>query len=202
MKNLPVYVAGTWNDTFQYEALYKAVSKGDWVATKHFLDGNPHALTAKITLTADTALHVAVLTGHGKLVEELVRLMSDTDLELRSGLGYTAFSIAAINEFKEMAETMLRKNPNLVCVKNDNGLIPIVVASLYGSKDMVRYLYCKTPIEILSPENNDRSGATLLNCLITDGIYGECMNNSSNLSLTIKRSFNFIYTYCYYWEVS
>ncbi|KAJ0041317.1 hypothetical protein Pint_27199 [Pistacia integerrima] len=71
---------------------------------------------------------------------------------------------------------MLRKNPNLVCVKNDNGLIPIVVASLYGSKDMVRYLYSKTPIEILSPENNDRSGATLLNCLITDGIYDVALN--------------------------
>ncbi|KAJ0041318.1 hypothetical protein Pint_27198 [Pistacia integerrima] len=80
---------GTWNNTFQYEALYKAVSKGDWVTTKHFLDSNPQAVRAKITLTGDTALHVAVLTGHGKLVEELVRLMSDTDLELRSGLGYT-----------------------------------------------------------------------------------------------------------------
>ncbi|KAL5752087.1 hypothetical protein ACOSP7_022266 [Xanthoceras sorbifolium] len=167
---------GTGNDIFQYDALYKAVNQGDWEATRDFLEIHPNAVSAKITLKGDTALHLAVLTGHLNIVEELVELMSAKDLELRSGLGYTAFSIAAINEFKDMVEAMLNKNANLVSVKNDNGLIPIVVASLYGSKDMVRYLYSKTPIQMLSPENQDRSGATLLNCLITDGIYDVALN--------------------------
>ncbi|KAJ0097563.1 hypothetical protein Patl1_27857 [Pistacia atlantica] len=105
--------------------------------------------------------------------EILKKLLASTgaDLELKNDIGYTTFSIAAINGFKDMVEPMLERDENLVKLKDVHGLIPIVAASFYSSKEMVRYLYTKTPHEMLSPENTDRSGATLLNCLITDELY-------------------------------
>ncbi|KAL5818736.1 hypothetical protein ACOSQ4_022578 [Xanthoceras sorbifolium] len=157
----------------KYRPLYKAVEEGDWEITRSYINNEPNIVRTKITLNGDTALHVAVMAGAGqiKILKHLLRLMSPDDLELKNDMGYTAFSIAAINGFQEMVEKMLEKNSNLVNVKDQHGLIPIVLASLHSSKDMVRYLYKKTPHEMLIPKNPDRSGATLLNCLITDEIY-------------------------------
>ncbi|XP_031264490.1 uncharacterized protein LOC116122820 [Pistacia vera] len=93
------------------------------------------------------------------------------DLELQNDMGYTAFVIAAINGFKDMVEAMFIRDENLINIKEKHGLIPIVAASVACSTKVVRYLYPKTPDEMLSPEHPDRSGATLLNCLIVDDIY-------------------------------
>ncbi|XP_017976287.1 PREDICTED: uncharacterized protein LOC18611805 [Theobroma cacao] len=159
------------SNVFYYDALYRAIEKGDLEAVKMFLDLKPYAVREKITLKDDTALHVAVLAGKEEIVKELVRRMEKDDLELKNNMGETAFSIATINESKEMVRAMVEKNSNLVTVKNAYGAIPVVVASLFSARDMVRYLYFKTPEEILKPENGDRSGATLLNSLIADGIF-------------------------------
>ena len=138
-----------------------------------FLSIKPYAVTAKITLKDDTALHVAVLAGKEETVKELVRRMEKDELELKNNMGETAFSIATINQSEEMVRVMVEKNSNLLTVKNSYGAIPVVVASLFSAKEMVRHLYDLTPKEILKPENQDRSGATLLNSLIADGIFGE-----------------------------
>ncbi|KAK1588780.1 hypothetical protein Q3G72_026939 [Acer saccharum] len=155
----------------EYRTLYKAVEQGDFPTARDFIHNKPDAVRVKITFNGDTALHVAVMAGQSNILKWLIHKMSPQDLELKNAMGYTAFSIAAINGFQEMADKMLNKNAELVKVKDHHGLIPIVVASLYSSKDMVRYLYKKTPHEMLTPENPDRSGATLLNCLLTDEIY-------------------------------
>ncbi|XP_039063130.1 uncharacterized protein LOC120207784 [Hibiscus syriacus] len=66
---------------------------------------------------------------------------------------------------------VMKKNDNLLTLKNRHGAIPVVVASLFSAKEMVRHLHHKTPIEVFKPESDDRSGATLLNSLIVDGIF-------------------------------
>lgn len=140
---------------------------------KEFLRENPNALREKITLKDDTALHVAVMAGRTDIVKVLVEMMGKEELEMKNDMGETAFSIATINESRKMVEDMVEKNSNLLTLKNRYGAIPVVVASLFSAKEMVRYLYQITPKEILNPETEDRSGATLLNSLIADGIFGE-----------------------------
>ncbi|KAK3211662.1 hypothetical protein Dsin_016368, partial [Dipteronia sinensis] len=156
------------SDISEFRPLCKALEEGDWKATSEFLDNNIDAVSARITLNGDTALHIAVTARQTKIVKKLVRLMAEEDLEVKNGMGYTAFSIAATNGFMTTVEDMLVKNRNLIFIKNNNGLLPIMVASLYSSKEIVRCLYKLTPIHMLSPENEDRIGATVLNCLITD----------------------------------
>nr|KJB18671.1 hypothetical protein B456_003G065800 [Gossypium raimondii] len=165
------------SNVFQYDKLYRKIEKGKVEEVKEFLRENPNALTEKITLKDDTALHVAVLAGRTDIVKVLVEMMGKEELEMKNDMGETAFSIATINESRKMVEDMVEKNSNLLTLKNRYGAIPVVVASLFSAKEMVRYLYQITPKEILNPETEDRSGATLLNSLIADGIFGIKISN-------------------------
>ncbi|KAL6345940.1 hypothetical protein AAG906_025220 [Vitis piasezkii] len=164
-----IHIQGTRNFR-RYECLFKAVDDGDWVTTKAFLDHDPDAVRASISPTNETALHVAILAGHAHIVKELVKLMTPKDLELRSGLGETALTTAAISGVTKMAKAIVEQYPSAVCVGNEHGQIPVIVASFYDQKDMVRYLYSVTPIEELSPEKGT-NGATLLNFLVSANIY-------------------------------
>ncbi|KAK8710026.1 hypothetical protein V6N13_145370 [Hibiscus sabdariffa] len=159
------------SNVFKYAELYRKIENGDLEGVKEFLRHNPNAVREKITLKEDTALHVAVLAGRKEMVEALVEMMEKEDLEIRNDMGETAFSIATINECFEMVRVMEQKNGNLLTLKNRYGAIPVVVASLFSAKAMVRHLYDRTPSQIFQPENEDRSGATLLNSLIADGIF-------------------------------
>ncbi|KAJ9162721.1 hypothetical protein P3X46_022477 [Hevea brasiliensis] len=160
----------------QYRSLYKAIEKGDWDKTKDCLSGNPNDVRTKISLMGLNALQVAVLAGKLKIVDELVKLMSDEDLEMTSNYGNTAFTLAALIGRIDMMKIMLDKNKNLVTKGNDyDGCLPIVMTSLYGQRETIHYLLQRTPIEYLSPQSGDKNGATLLNCLISDGLYDEAL---------------------------
>ncbi|KAJ0795868.1 putative PGG domain, ankyrin repeat-containing domain superfamily [Helianthus annuus] len=73
---------------------------------------------------------------------------------------------------------MVEKNNNLVTIKSgntDQSSLPVIVASMYGRKRMVHYLYSKTPKHLLDPNNPDPKyrldGVLLLNNLITADFY-------------------------------
>ncbi|KAF9681750.1 hypothetical protein SADUNF_Sadunf05G0035300 [Salix dunnii] len=156
----------------QYLPLYKAVDNGDLEATMKFLEEHPDGLTARISADGDTALHVAVLAGHREIVVELVGRLAQVELEIRNSKNATALNYAAIGGITRIAEDLVEKNGGLLTVPNQNGHIPVVVASLYGHKDMVRYLYSVSPKEDLSPATNNKNGVMLLTTCIMDELYG------------------------------
>ena len=132
-----------------YLDLYKSLQ----IAAKEFLNRHPHAISAKITVTDKTALHVAAEAGHVHIVEELVKQMSEEDLEIKDIYGYTALAQATYNGNYRIAECMLGKNENLVSIPNYGGDIPVGLALFNGHLKLARYLYLLTPLEILKPEN-------------------------------------------------
>uniref|UniRef100_A0A2C9VLX8 DUF4219 domain-containing protein n=1 Tax=Manihot esculenta TaxID=3983 RepID=A0A2C9VLX8_MANES len=157
----------------KHNALYMAVEKGEWATVKRLLSRNPNDVRAKITLIGQTALHVAVSAGKSDIVKELVKIMTKEDLEIENHFGNTAFALAAMNGSTDMAEIMLEKNKDLIEIKNKyNRQLPVVTASLYSNREIVGFLLDNTPFEVLAPHENDKNGATLLNCLIADEIYG------------------------------
>ena len=79
-----------------YMDLYKALQIGDWNAANKFLDRHPHAISAKITVTDKTALHVAAEAGHVHIVEELVKQMSEENLKIKDIYGFTALAQATV----------------------------------------------------------------------------------------------------------
>ena len=144
-----------------YLDLYKSLQIGDWNAANEFLDRHPHAMSAKITVTGRTALHVAAEAGQVHIVEELVKQMSEGNLEIRDNEGFTALALATCNGNYRMAECMLEKNENLIRIETSDGTIPVVLALYNGHLKLGRYLYFLTPLEILMA-NNGTSGASLL----------------------------------------
>ncbi|KAK2656130.1 hypothetical protein Ddye_009182 [Dipteronia dyeriana] len=155
---------------FQNLNLYKAVDSGNLEETKDFLEHNPDALTAILSTDEDTALHIAVLAGHVRIVEELVRRIQREDLAKMNKNNATALNFAATGGVVKIAEYLVKKNSDLVKIRNKHDYIPVVVASLYGHRDMVRYLYSVTPPEELSPERS-KNGAMLFTACIIDDLY-------------------------------
>ena len=153
---------GNINDGVEiYMHLNKALKIGDWNAAKEFLNRHPNAISAKITVTDKTALHVAAEAGHVHLVEELVRLMSEEILAIKDNESCTALAQAAYIGNYRIAECLLGKNKDLISIPNNMGTIPVVLALYNGHLKLGRYLYLLTPLEILIA-NNGTSGASLL----------------------------------------
>ncbi|XP_020539332.1 uncharacterized protein LOC105645175 isoform X2 [Jatropha curcas] len=151
-------------------ALYKAVDNGDWEAAENFLEQHPNAVTASLSADDDTALHVAVLAGHVDIVRELIKRLSPEDLAIKNKTNATALNYAAIGGITKIAEDLVEKQKDLLTIPNQNDQIPVVVASLYGHKEMVRYLYNESPKEELSPQKG-KNGVMLLTACIIDELY-------------------------------
>jgi hypothetical protein len=147
--------------------LYKYAHIGDWDATKNYLSQYPNAKKARIKPYGRTALHVAACAGHLKVVEELVKMMSEEELEIQDNHGNTALSSAAIVGIRKMAECLVSKNKNLVTFVNEDGRIPLVEACIGSHKDMALYLYSVTPIEFLCRGNLDYGSRFLKNAIAT-----------------------------------
>ena len=148
-----------------YMDLCKSLQIGDWNAAKEFLNGHPPAISAKITVRGETALHVAAEAGHVHIVEELVKQMSKENLEIKDSDGFTALARAAYNGNYRMAECMHGKNENLISIGNNNGTIPVVLALFNGHSKLARYLYLLTPLEILMPENGTMGATVVCNAI-------------------------------------
>ncbi|RID63312.1 hypothetical protein BRARA_E02329 [Brassica rapa] len=159
--------------------LFKHIDSGNLEATKDFLDRNPEAITASLTSNGDRPIHKAVLSGHIKIVEEIVKRIHHPveELVIKNDDGYTALAYAATGGIVRIAECLVKKCPRLVSVRNAKEHIPIVLASLYGHKDLVRYLYSHTLLSDLDPcdesdEHKGKNGAMLVTNCIVDGLYG------------------------------
>ncbi|KAE9466097.1 hypothetical protein C3L33_01966, partial [Rhododendron williamsianum] len=146
--------------------LYMLVHKGDWECVKYYLEIHPDGLTSEISSNGETVLHLAVLGGHVNIVEELVHMMSAKDLEIQNKTGETALSFAAAGGITKVAKPLVRKNHDLLGMKNYTGNIPVVVAAQFCNVDMVHYLYWATQEEDLDPERSDQGGKLLTTCIV------------------------------------
>ncbi|KAL6287547.1 hypothetical protein ACE6H2_011937 [Prunus campanulata] len=72
-------------------SLYESLKYGDWNATKEYIDRHPESLTHRGSSSGGTALHEAIEWKQLHIVEELLKLMTEEDLEIQDGYGCTAF---------------------------------------------------------------------------------------------------------------
>ncbi|KAL0008125.1 hypothetical protein SO802_009627 [Lithocarpus litseifolius] len=163
--------------------LFKASKSGDWNAAKEFLNRHPNAISAKITVRGQTALHVAAEAGHVHIVEELVKQMSEANLEIKDNEGFTALARATYTGNYRIAECMLEKKENLISIGINNGNIPVVLALYNGHLKLGRYLYLHTPLEILMPENGTMGAS-----VVCEAIYNKALDIALDLVKRCPRS--------------
>ncbi|KAI3889610.1 hypothetical protein MKW92_019229 [Papaver armeniacum] len=151
----PNYRAPEPGELNKHLPLYRAAKEGDWKKAKDHIDNNSDATTARITVSSDTALHIAAAEGHLDFVRQLVDFMTPTQLELQNYDGETALQVAVIAGNIESVKAMVEKNQKLTLIPDTNQCLPLSNAANYASlkeqkKKIVRYLY-----DITSNNHND-----------------------------------------------
>ncbi|KAI7725489.1 hypothetical protein M8C21_008823 [Ambrosia artemisiifolia] len=158
------------------EELYNAIENGEIEKVSNILKECPEATTRSVSSHGDTALHIAILCGKTDIALDLVKKMPPEGLEIRNTFNDTPLTlIAAITETTELAKAMLEKNQILVSIKGGKtgqSSLPVIVASMYGRKKMVDYLYSETPKHLLKGQD----GVLLLNHLIIAGFFDIASN--------------------------
>ncbi|CAA2955492.1 ankyrin repeat-containing At5g02620-like [Olea europaea subsp. europaea] len=124
-----------------------AALRGKW---EDFQNAPSGCTNMELTDRGDRPLHVAAAAKQTALVHNLVKHLNISDLELRNKRGDTAFHFAALSGVVEMAEVMYKKNKNLPIIRSSIRMTPLEMAVLHGNREMVKYLYKITPIEVLN----------------------------------------------------
>ena len=157
----------------QYHTLEKIIRENTWEEVEQFLTSNPAALHEKITNMGRTALHVAIVAGRDAIVRELLNRTTEENLKEKDNSGLAVLDCCAVFGNKQMAESIVTKFPALLSVGNGpKKILPVVLAIWRNSsaKDMVSYLYEKTPKEDLKCGVN---GATFINKCLYAKAFGE-----------------------------
>ncbi|GLT34782.1 hypothetical protein SLA2020_092780 [Shorea laevis] len=163
----------------RFVELKKSICKGDWNAVRPFFVSDKNPLDT-IILSGEgyTALHVAVRVGQDKIAEELIKMMSETDLEVKtasSSGGNTALTILACEGRTHVAKCMVQKSRKLLTIESDQGHIPVTAACTKGHKEITYYLYSVTPPEVFQPQNGNY-GFDLIRWGMANKMLDICLN--------------------------
>ncbi|XP_048435323.1 uncharacterized protein LOC103943829 [Pyrus x bretschneideri] len=144
---------GAGHDEIQ-ATFVKYVKSNDWDIAIDFLRQHPQAASARPSL-GGTALHYAIMQKCSvRIIQQLVELMAMEHLEIQDDCDYTALYILIFlfPERVELAECMVKKNPNLLTIfpRKYREEAPVVMAQRDAKGDgTARYLYSLTPPETI-----------------------------------------------------
>jgi ankyrin repeat protein len=156
-----------------YQPLQLAILKGDWESTKAFLDNDPSALTAKVTILGRTALHVAAVGSQWKLVEKLVQLMPANMLTELDLMGCTCLHYVAMGESVDAAKALVAKNSSITQVTDFKGFTPLIYSITSTiCKEMVWYLVLNTSDDRPACPFSGPSATQLVTLLTAAGFHG------------------------------
>jgi len=157
-----------------YHPLHIAILKGDWQSTKAFLDNDPSAWTAKITILGRTALHVAAVGGQWPIVEKLVQHVPAQVLEELDLMGCTCLHYVAMGESRSAAEALVAKNPSLTQLTDFKGFTPLIYSITSARcKEMVWYFVLNTTDERPGSPFTGPSAGQLIALLTAAGFHGK-----------------------------
>ncbi|CAH8353779.1 unnamed protein product [Eruca vesicaria subsp. sativa] len=135
----------------EYKALCEGITEGNVGAVKDFLSERPDAVDAWIN-PYETPLLKACACGNPEVVKALLLHMTPEQMlpKLSSDMPFyhTPLTVVAASGNMEIAEALIEKNPNLLVTPGIRESIPVVVAVEKMQKEMVSYLYNRTPVQV------------------------------------------------------
>ncbi|KAK6249537.1 hypothetical protein SCA6_003542 [Theobroma cacao] len=144
-------------------AFLEAVKRCDLEATKNLLNAHPHFANTEIPGSGQTTLHFAIFEGQLEMINGLLNTMSNQYLKKRDFYGRTALHYVAMSsENAKVAQSLIRKEKQLLTTPDNGGEIPLNYACWIGHKDMTHYLYNMTPREFLLSQGNECYSAGLV----------------------------------------
>ncbi|KAG5549337.1 hypothetical protein RHGRI_014629 [Rhododendron griersonianum] len=166
------------DEYWKYIPLFKAALRGDWDAATRFFVQDESAITAPISQSSETALHIAVGTGERAIhfVKKLVELMLVEALTLRETYGDTALHVAATVGNTRAAVVLVQKNPDLPYIRGYLNRLPLHCAALYACKDTLLFLLNVTKDDHVSRPFSNENAVRLVNYAINSGFYDVALN--------------------------
>ncbi|EOY20492.1 Ankyrin repeat family protein, putative isoform 2 [Theobroma cacao] len=147
--------------------LLKAIKERGLEPAKSLLTSQAHLATAAICNSSFTTFHFTIFKGQLDMIDEFLSTMSEEDLKLQDGTGRTILHRASIyTKNSKIAQSLIRKNGELLTVQDYKGEIPLNYACWIGHKDMTHYLCNMTTREfLLSPENERQAALFVKDCI-------------------------------------
>ncbi|ESQ40378.1 hypothetical protein EUTSA_v10012899mg [Eutrema salsugineum] len=155
------------NVYYAYTKLSQGISQGRVEAVKEFLNQRPDAVDEWINLY-ETPLLKACACGKPEIVKELLRRITPEQMlpKMSQHASYhTPLTVVAVSGNMEIAEALVAKNPKLVEIPGINGQIPVVVAVENTQMEMARYLYSRTPVQVLIDHDGYHGSLLFLNAI-------------------------------------
>ncbi|KAJ4908822.1 Ankyrin repeat family protein [Raphanus sativus] len=155
------------NVYFDYIQLSQGISQGRVEVVKDFLNRRPDAVDEWINFY-ETPLLKACACGKPEIVKELLRRMTPEQMIPRMSQNasyHTPLTVVAVSGNMEIAEVLIAKNPKLLEIPGNNGQIPVVVAVENTQMEMARYLYIRTPVQVLLDEDGYHGTLLFLNAI-------------------------------------
>ncbi|KAL0708984.1 hypothetical protein Bca4012_015962 [Brassica carinata] len=155
------------NVYYDYVELSQGISQGRVEVVKDFLNRRPDAVDEWINFY-ETPLLKACACGKPEIVKELLRRMTPEQMipKMSQNASYhTPLTVVAVSGNMEIADVLITKNPKLLEIPGNNGQIPVVVAVENTQMEMARYLYIRTPIQVLLDEDGYHGSLLFLNAI-------------------------------------
>ncbi|KAG2665200.1 hypothetical protein I3760_16G119300 [Carya illinoinensis] len=160
--------------------LLKNAMKGGWREVVEIYENQPWIHKAKITMSGETALHIAVSDGQKDIVMQLMTAINSQGdqnhakeaVSVTNKQGNTALHFAASKEKEElpiMCQVIAEVNPFLVGCRNCEGETPFFLAAFHGKKGAFLYLHqicAKTYQDSYKSYSTRNDGNTTLHCAI------------------------------------
>ncbi|KAL7591310.1 hypothetical protein Lser_V15G32831 [Lactuca serriola] len=158
-----------------HQRLYQATLAGYWDDVYDILRRREVTVTDKITNNNNTALHVAVgSTESLDLLEKMLEwTQGNTLVDVRNSDGSTLLHVAAIVGNTEATDILMKRNPNLLFVKDNEGRSPLAVAlsNMHGETSQHLLQHINTDVE-KDAQFSGSSGDELLVTVISSSDFG------------------------------
>ena len=140
---------GTAEHLNYYRPLFHAAERGDCKTAKSFIDNDPRALIAEISIHLGTVLHIAAHCCQWKFVLMLLELDVSTPQSIakKNAPRATVLHYVAEGGSLKTAEALVEKNADLPQMVDNKGYLPLLYSISSESKELVRYLSLKTRVE-------------------------------------------------------
>ncbi|KAK1572579.1 hypothetical protein Q3G72_034835 [Acer saccharum] len=171
--------------------IYDAVLIKDWEAMKKQISkvNDVSKFLQPISMHGDNIIHLAV---HSKKLEPLQQILDIVDNNEQchsltssvNAYGTTVLHEAAICRNYEAVKLLVKKNKELIDMKNDSGETPLFRAAAYGNTKIVRYLISQPGQRVLSFERkvqlkgihrSKKDGASILRMAIQGKHFGTAL---------------------------
>ncbi|RVW83472.1 hypothetical protein CK203_051730 [Vitis vinifera] len=141
----------------QAQLFFHLISKDDKKVTQLCCSHREGPLQ-RISVYNDTVLHMASRFKRSKLVRDLLEMLpkdcnhelADTENNAGSNILH---EVAASDTMIDVAELMLKRDPELLIARNDLGETPIFCAARYGQTEMFKFLAGEMKLMERNPED-------------------------------------------------